>query len=614
MRADLLEATKWLIDKSLEDGTSFEQFTRSFNRRIGRAGYQPSGQKIKLIFDTNINKSYWQGREKVMRSPEMLAKRPLFLWRHRDSLDERKSHKALHNKAIPADHPFWKEVSFPLGFNCFTPDTLVETEDGWRKISSVRVGDRVVGGSGHLNPATAIHRNRYVGKMIRTVGEEGLPVESTPNHRFLTINGWVRAENLRAGDVLVKVPKGAALDNNVCNIDKPNALGRDLDVSPPFSGQGIPTEALYPKLEDGDINVNPPLADVVVKDDLKTETFKVSNHQSLALGWLDGCIDMRLRVFFQPLVESFFGFSSYFWSQKGTRSLQLLSGSGDGFAGVLRLAKPGMDVGIPRFNLSYVPPSLLFSSFITDPLECNRFSALPDVNIIHDKKLSHGSGVYTPFTCKNFEGDLVSDIIPLKDLNYGEVFNPLNIENNLLEFPRHGLLGLLDIRKADLFYNRVKSLWVCRPIFAETENPLVQTVDSGVEGFEDGAPLNSFDSLDSFKDWAKSHCILNTVANVSPYYYSGFVVNLSVLNDESYNLQSATVHNCKCTAFPVTEDYCKRNDIEILDNPPDPDTLIDNPGFKRGNDNKTRAQILEQGLKRLSPDLRTQVQKQIKVK
>jgi hypothetical protein len=118
MRADLLEATKWLIDKSLEDGTSFEKFTRSFNRRIGRAGYQPSGQRIKLIFDTNINKSYWQGREKVMRSPEMLAKRPLWLWRWRDSVTPRPEHQALNNKAIRADHPFWKSISFPCGFGC----------------------------------------------------------------------------------------------------------------------------------------------------------------------------------------------------------------------------------------------------------------------------------------------------------------------------------------------------------------------------------------------------------------------------------------------------------------------------------------------------------------
>jgi hypothetical protein len=118
MRADLLEATKWLIGKALEDGTSFEQFTRSFNRRIGRAGYQPSGQRIKLVFDTNINKSYWQGREKVMRSPEMMAKRPLWLFRHRDSVTPRPSHAALHNKAIPADHDFWKKISFPISFNC----------------------------------------------------------------------------------------------------------------------------------------------------------------------------------------------------------------------------------------------------------------------------------------------------------------------------------------------------------------------------------------------------------------------------------------------------------------------------------------------------------------
>ena len=118
MRADLLEATKWLIERSLEDGASFEQFTRSFNRRIGRAGYQPSGQKIKLIFDTNINKSYWQGREKVMRSPEMLAKRNMWIWKWRDSVQPRPSHQALNGKAIPADHPFWRSISFPCGFGC----------------------------------------------------------------------------------------------------------------------------------------------------------------------------------------------------------------------------------------------------------------------------------------------------------------------------------------------------------------------------------------------------------------------------------------------------------------------------------------------------------------
>ena len=118
MRADLLEATKWLIDRSLEDGTSFEQFTRSFNRRIGRAGYQPNSQKIKLIFDTNINKSYWQGREKVMRSPEVMAKLDIWIWRHRDSVEPRPEHKALHNKGIPANHPFWKSVGFPCDWNC----------------------------------------------------------------------------------------------------------------------------------------------------------------------------------------------------------------------------------------------------------------------------------------------------------------------------------------------------------------------------------------------------------------------------------------------------------------------------------------------------------------
>ena len=69
---------------------------------------------------------------------------------------------------------------------------------------------------------------------------------------------------------------------------------------------------------------------------------------------------------------------------------------------------------------------------------------------------------------------------------------------------------------------------------------------------------------------------------------------------------------CKCSAFSATEDYCKRNGIEILDNPPEAKTLIDSPSFRRGTDAKTKAQIMKTGLDRLSPNLRSQVKRELK--
>lgn len=118
MRADMLEETKKLLVRSLEEGTSQTQFAENLREAIAGSGWTPSGKRVELIFNTNINKSYWQGREAQMRSPAMLKARPFWLFRHRDSPMERKTHKALHNKAIPADHPFWDAISFPISFGC----------------------------------------------------------------------------------------------------------------------------------------------------------------------------------------------------------------------------------------------------------------------------------------------------------------------------------------------------------------------------------------------------------------------------------------------------------------------------------------------------------------
>lgn len=118
MRADMLEETKKLLVRSLEEGTSQTAFAENLEKAIAGSGWSPSGKRVELIFNTNINKSYWQGKEAQMTAPAMLKARPLWLFRHRDSPMERKTHKALHNKAIPADHPFWKAISFPISFGC----------------------------------------------------------------------------------------------------------------------------------------------------------------------------------------------------------------------------------------------------------------------------------------------------------------------------------------------------------------------------------------------------------------------------------------------------------------------------------------------------------------
>jgi hypothetical protein len=118
MRADMLESTKDLLIKALEEGTSAKDFANSLQGAIAGSGWNPSGKQVKLIFSTNINNVHWQGQKAKMSTPAMLKARPLWLWIWRDSVHERIEHKKLNNVAIYADNPFWEEISFPCGFGC----------------------------------------------------------------------------------------------------------------------------------------------------------------------------------------------------------------------------------------------------------------------------------------------------------------------------------------------------------------------------------------------------------------------------------------------------------------------------------------------------------------
>lgn len=119
MRADMLEETKKLLVRSLEEGTSQTEFAENLREAIAGSGWNPTGKQVNTIFTMNINKSYWDGRKAQMTTPAMLKARPYWVWRHRDSVIPRPLHLALNNKAIAADHPFWEEIGgFPCDYFC----------------------------------------------------------------------------------------------------------------------------------------------------------------------------------------------------------------------------------------------------------------------------------------------------------------------------------------------------------------------------------------------------------------------------------------------------------------------------------------------------------------
>jgi hypothetical protein len=120
-KGSLLDDARWLIDKAIADGTSFDVFKKQWNRLIGRKGWEPKGDKnrrLYIIYDTNVRSAYGAGRGQQMSDPDVAAKRPYILWRHRDSPNPRVNHQQLDNKAIALSNPFWNKVNVPAGFSC----------------------------------------------------------------------------------------------------------------------------------------------------------------------------------------------------------------------------------------------------------------------------------------------------------------------------------------------------------------------------------------------------------------------------------------------------------------------------------------------------------------
>ena len=72
---------------------------------------------------------------------------------------------------------------------CFTPDTLVETEEGPRPISTVGAGSRVLSSDGEYHRVTSLVKHSYSGTMFRIQAEDADPVwiQVTEEHPVLAV-------------------------------------------------------------------------------------------------------------------------------------------------------------------------------------------------------------------------------------------------------------------------------------------------------------------------------------------------------------------------------------------------------------------------------------------
>jgi len=122
-KANLLEDIRWLLGRALEDGTSHEDFTKSFNRLVGRKGWQPGGDRVQKIFTTNMRQAYRGGRYEQIQDIASKIPDGGIMWIHRTPDKEfggnpRPEHKALDGKVFPSNSPFWDKAFPQCAWGC----------------------------------------------------------------------------------------------------------------------------------------------------------------------------------------------------------------------------------------------------------------------------------------------------------------------------------------------------------------------------------------------------------------------------------------------------------------------------------------------------------------
>ena len=84
-------------------------------------------------------------------------------------------------------------VKVGIGPGCFTPDTEVLTENGWKPITSVELGEKVLTHQNTWEPVTRQWNFTHHNKMT-TVEVDGNSYEMTPDHKVFCIHSSLEAE------------------------------------------------------------------------------------------------------------------------------------------------------------------------------------------------------------------------------------------------------------------------------------------------------------------------------------------------------------------------------------------------------------------------------------
>ena len=116
--------------------------------------------------------------------------------------------------------------------NCFTAGMKVNTTEGLKNIEDINVGDLVVTETG-VYPVEAVLVRPYRGDLYKISGR-GLydDIVCTPNHKFLTYDGWKRADRLfTSSEIKGEHANGCCSKLRISNVYKVDKHYDTVDLS-----------------------------------------------------------------------------------------------------------------------------------------------------------------------------------------------------------------------------------------------------------------------------------------------------------------------------------------------------------------------------------------------
>lgn len=139
LKAELLADLAAAVQKSIEAGTTLEEFRKDFRQIVTKHGWhgwtgegtaKGEAWRTRVIYRTNLSTSYAAGRLAQL----IAGKFKFWVYRHGGSQEPRVQHLAWNGVALEPDHPFWTSHAPPNGWGCSCYVVGARSEAGIRRL------------------------------------------------------------------------------------------------------------------------------------------------------------------------------------------------------------------------------------------------------------------------------------------------------------------------------------------------------------------------------------------------------------------------------------------------------------------------------------------------